>query len=406
MTSIKGRSAFSLWFAGETVSQLGTSLAMLGWTLLAYSVTHDVRAAALVGALRTATQIVTVLPGGLISDRLDRRSLLLLDAGVEVLLYGVLAAFIVTDVLSLGLLAALAVIQGACSGALGSVRHTVLPDLVEEDELGEAVARMQTRDAVIATLGPPLGGVLYGIGPVVPFVSNVVLSAMEWAFTTRLPRQLGTLDRERPTEPLRAALFAGFGWLRRSRAAQTLLLLGLIGNCAVISLAIGLNLHLQATGQGAWRVGVVDGVAGIGLVLGGMLAHRVMGRWPARELIAGAMLTMAVIASVLAVTHSFRWMVGLALFLFMPVPTVAVAAQPYLLGLIPDELRGRVLTAAGLASLVFSSSAQALSGLVLDWAGFEALAGGVAVLLLLAAAVGTFSDAVRNIPAPDAESAG
>ncbi|TJZ96876.1 hypothetical protein FA951_06230 [Dermacoccus nishinomiyaensis] len=118
------------------------------------------------------------------------------------------------------------------------------------------------------------------------------------------------------------------------------------------------------------------------------------------------MLTMAVIASVLAVTHSFRWMVGLALFLFMPVPTVAVAAQPYLLGLIPDELRGRVLTAAGLASLVFSSSAQALSGLVLDWAGFEALAGGVAVLLLLAAAVGTFSDAVRNIPAPDAESAG
>lgn len=317
-----------------------------------------------------------------------------------------LAAFIVTDVLSLGLLAALAVIQGACSGALGSVRHTVLPDLVEEDELGEAVARMQTRDAVIATLGPPLGGVLYGIGPVVPFVSNMVLSAMEWAFTTRLPRRLGTLDRERPTEPLRAALFAGFGWLRRSRAAQTLLLLGLIGNCAVISLAIGLNLHLQATGQGAWRVGVVDGVAGIGLVLGGMLAHRVMGRWPARELIAGAMLTMAVIASVLAVTHSFRWMVGLALFLFMPVPTVAVAAQPYLLGLIPDELRGRVLTAAGLASLVFSSSAQALSGLVLDWAGFEALAGGVAVLLLLAAAVGTFSDAVRNIPAPDAESAG
>ena len=134
MTITKGRSAFSLWFAGETVSQLGTSLAMLGWTLLAYSVTHDVRAAALVGALRTATQIVTVLPGGLISDRLDRRSLLLLDAGVEVLLYGVLAAFIVTDVLSLGLLAALAVIQGACSGALGSVRHTVLPDLVEEGE--------------------------------------------------------------------------------------------------------------------------------------------------------------------------------------------------------------------------------------------------------------------------------
>ncbi|TJZ96875.1 MFS transporter [Dermacoccus nishinomiyaensis] len=211
MTSIKGRSAFSLWFAGETVSQLGTSLAMLGWTLLAYSVTHDVRAAALVGALRTATQIVTVLPGGLISDRLDRRSLLLLDAGVEVLLYGVLAAFIVTDVLSLGLLAALAVIQGACSGALGSVRHTVLPDLVEEDELGEAVARMQTRDAVIATLGPPLGGVLYGIAPVVPFMSNVVLSAMEWAFTTRLPRRLGTLDPERPTEPLRPRCSQGSG---------------------------------------------------------------------------------------------------------------------------------------------------------------------------------------------------
>ena len=70
------------------------------------------------------------------------------------------------------------------------------------------------------------------------------------------------------------------------------------------------------------------------------------------------------------------------------------------------ETFARVLTAAGLASLVFSSSAQALSGLVLDWAGFEALAGGVAVLLLLATAVGTFSDAVRNIPAPDAESAG
>ena len=39
MTITKGRSAFSLWFAGETVSQLGTSLAMLGWTLLVLPVT-------------------------------------------------------------------------------------------------------------------------------------------------------------------------------------------------------------------------------------------------------------------------------------------------------------------------------------------------------------------------------
>ena len=101
----------------------------------------------------------------------------------------------------------------------------------------------------------------------------------------------------------------------------------------------------------------------------------------------------------------FAWMVGLTLLLFVPVPTVAVAGQPYLLGLIPDELRGRVLTAAGLASLVFSAGAQALAGLVLGSAGFAALAWGVAVLLLLAAAVGAFSAEVRAIPGPGAESA-
>lgn len=174
----------------------GHVLGHAGWTLLAYSVTGDVRIAALVGALRTAPQIVTVLPGGLISDRLDRRTLLLIDAGVEVVLYSVLVVLILGDVLNLGLLAALALIQSACSGALSSVWHTVLPDLVEEERLSEAVARMQTRDAVISTVGPPLGGVLYGIAPVVPFASDVMLSAMEWAFTARLPRRLGGIERE------------------------------------------------------------------------------------------------------------------------------------------------------------------------------------------------------------------
>lgn len=112
---------------------------------------------------------------------------------------------------------------------------------------------------------------------------------------------------------------------------------------------------------------------------------------------------MAALVAVLAVQHGFVWMVVLTLLLFIPVPTVAVAGQPYLLGLIPDGVRGRVLTAAGLVPLVVSAGAQALTGFVLDSGGFAALAWGVAVILLLASAVGGLSAVVRNIPMPGTE---
>ena len=163
-------------------------------------------------------------------------------------------------------------------------------------------------------LGPPLGGLLFGVAVALPFG----MDAASFALSAVL---LITLPRRRPNQtgqPVRTAIADGLRWLNQHRLLRTLaLLLGIntfcfqLPNVTLVLLATRV-LHLQAEGYGLLLAG-----AAIGSVLGGLVNARIvhaMGEFPALLLALGTNVVIfeaiglspnAVVLGVLLATNGF-----------------------------------------------------------------------------------------------------
>lgn len=126
---------YRLWFFGDTVSGIGSGIQGLAWTLLVFGITKDFIAASTIGAVRTATQLVTLLPGGIVSDSYDRKKLMILGALIEVISFSILCILIWINFLNMPIFIAFAIVQGLAAGAFDPVRHTTLPAIVDKQDL-------------------------------------------------------------------------------------------------------------------------------------------------------------------------------------------------------------------------------------------------------------------------------
>jgi MFS family permease len=117
----------------------------------------------LVGVALTVPQIVLVLFGGVVSDRFERRRLMLAADVVRGASLMVLALLSISGELELWHLVVFAAVFGAASAFFMPAFEALVPHLVPESRLAEANALDQfVRPAMLWLLGPALGGVLIG----------------------------------------------------------------------------------------------------------------------------------------------------------------------------------------------------------------------------------------------------
>ena len=72
------------WFVADTASALGTTIGGFAFTLVAYAVSHDVTTAGMVGTVFALCEGLGTLPGGHLSDRIDRKKLMIAGTRAEV----------------------------------------------------------------------------------------------------------------------------------------------------------------------------------------------------------------------------------------------------------------------------------------------------------------------------------
>lgn len=154
---------FRLMWTGMTLSLLGDGVLLVALPWQAYQLSNRPAAMSLVGVALTVPQVVLVLFGGVVSDRLDRRRLMLAADIVRGASLGVLATLSITGALELWHMVVFAVVYGAASAFFMPAFEALVPRLVPEDFLTEANALDQfVRPAMLWLLGPALGGVLIG----------------------------------------------------------------------------------------------------------------------------------------------------------------------------------------------------------------------------------------------------
>jgi len=156
---------FRLLWTGMAVSLLGDGITLVALAWTAYEITDSPVGLSMVMLAMSIPHIALLLFGGVASDRLQRRYVMLgadLVRGVVVATIGFLA---LAGALTIPALAALAAVYGAGSAFFGPSFDAIVPDVVPASQLGQANSLDQlVKPLALRLAGPAAGGWLIAIG--------------------------------------------------------------------------------------------------------------------------------------------------------------------------------------------------------------------------------------------------
>ena len=150
---------YRLLAAGMSVSLLGDGLFLVALAWQVYTLSDAPTALATVGIAMTIPTISCLLIGGAVSDRFDRRVVMLTADTVRAVVLAALAALAVTGALVLGELLAIAVVYGAATAFFNPASDALVPQLLPADALAQANSLDQLiRPVMLRLAGPAVGG--------------------------------------------------------------------------------------------------------------------------------------------------------------------------------------------------------------------------------------------------------
>jgi predicted MFS family arabinose efflux permease len=299
------------------------------------------------GLLQTALTLPFVLfaiPAGLLADRLSRRWLM---AGAEALRAAALFAILILialDLLTLPLLA-LAGFIAVCGTVTYSVAAPALvPSLVAAKDLPAANARIELARTIAFAGGPAIGGFLVGwlgAAPAFAFAAALSVIAVMLLAGVYEPNRMRAPTRHPLTEIREGAVFVLYHPLLRP-----IFVTQFVFNTAwFLLLAVYVPYAVHRLGLSASGVGTTLAMFGVGMVIGALLATRVLQRLAFGTVIALGPVFGFLAACVMALTVFIPspWLAGSSFFLLGAGPILWVISTTTLRqSVTPPRLLGRV----------------------------------------------------------------
>ena len=214
-----GRSFRLLWLS-VTSSCTGDGMFLTAFPLLAALLTRD---PVLISGITISTKLPWLLFSlftGAISDRMDRRKLMIGADITRCIIVGTLAALIATDQATIWILYACSFLLGTCETLHTNCAQAILPALVQQEQLIEANARFTSAQVTSAQFaGPSLGVMLFNAATVLPFAADAVTFATSAVLIKSIPDEHGV---ERPTTRIRNDMLDGIRFLRDNSVLRRL----------------------------------------------------------------------------------------------------------------------------------------------------------------------------------------
>lgn len=360
--------SYTLLQSGKTAHVIGVGVGAFAVPLLAFEVTGSVAQAGLIAGIGEIGALLGTLPGGVVADRFDRRGIILIASTLGGLLWLALAALWWTGQLTGWQLAVVLFGSSIAAVFANPAESGAIRAVVPTEQLGTAMAVVQGRHALASLVSGPLGGFLYGVGHVWPLLSSA-LGHLAMTVTTGLVREPlnGDLAAARAVHPLKA-LWQGVRFIWSVRFFRMALGLFIAVNVGFGGLAVVINLELIQTGTDPLLIGMLDLAAGAVMVLGALLAPRVLQRLRLGTLTVAGLGLSAAATVAMAVLHSYLGYLILLAVAVALIPALNAALGGYTLAITPSELQGRASSVLGLAGFVAAPIAPVLGSALL--AGF------------------------------------
>lgn len=356
-------------FAANTISNLGDGIGMIAYPWLASAITRNPILIAAVVVAQRLPWLLFSLPAGVITDRRDRRSLMVGANVIRAVLTMVIAVVVLgrqgvlpgpdevesvaadQDLWLYGILLVATLFLGMAEVLHDNAAQTFLPAIVEPDGLEKANGRLWGAEQVANTfVGPPFGALLLAIAFSVPFFVDAATFAVAAFLVLLIPaasRRSSPAEAPEPqTEASRswtAEVREGFGWLWRHELLRPLaIILGLLNMFGALSWSIMVLYAQEVLETSATEFALLGTGGALGGVVGGWTAP-----WVSRKIGAGPslMLTLvggAVTTAVIGLTSTWPvvWLMSL---IFIAVATLwNVITVSLRQTIIPDHLLGRV----------------------------------------------------------------
>src|SRR5881409_1628609 len=153
---------FALFWTGNFLSNVGTWMQnlALGWLILVR--TNSPFLLGLNGFLGSAPSLFFSLPGGAIADRMNRRKLMIVTQTAMMLLALILAALTSFRVIKIGEILTISFLAGLASALNNPAYQALVPDLVEREDLVNAIALNSAQFNMSRAIGPTLAGLALG----------------------------------------------------------------------------------------------------------------------------------------------------------------------------------------------------------------------------------------------------
>jgi MFS family permease len=357
---------FALMWAGLAVSMLGDGVYFVAVAWQAYELSSTPAALSIVGVAWTLPTVVLLLAGGVVSDRLERRRLMLVADALRAAAVGTIAVLSLIGALELWQLVLLVAVYGTGEALFLPAATAIVPTLVPAEELVLASALEQTaRPLALRFAGPALGGALVALGgaglgfafDAASFAfSALCLAAMRpGPLPAGVERQPGAAVRE---------LREGFAyvrsqpWLWATLLSASLALLAFYGPLEVLlPYRIKNELHLSAG-----TFGLVLASAGVAQVAAALaLGQRGLPRRNITAMYVGWACASAAVAGYALVDRSWQMMlIGAVAGACNGVG--AIVWSTLMQTLVPQRLLGRVSSVDWLVSMALIPVSFALAG--------------------------------------------
>jgi MFS family permease len=380
---------FRLFFVGQATSQTGTWLQFIAQTLLVLHLTGSGVALGLLTAIQFLPVLILGAWAGVVTDRMDKRRLMYVTQTAMMLVAAMLGWLVFAGWATVGWVYALAFLTGVATAFDNPARRVLVNELVDEDDVANAVSLNSTLMTASRMIGPALAGVL------------VATVGIGWCFVLNAVSFLAVLEALRRMEPaaMRAStpapkakgqLREGLRYVWRTQDLRIpLVMLAVVATLSynyqvLVPLMVRRDLHSTDLGYTA-----LTSVMSLGAVLGSLwLARRsrLQTRFLARAcLVLGGVTMLLALAPTLALAAVAAVLVGATSIIVLSGTNAALqlVAAP--------EMRGRVLALFTVVFLGSTPIGGPIAGWVAEQFGTRASLAMGAVAALVAGAGGLFA---------------
>ncbi len=214
--------SFRWLLASSWISNVGDGIALAAGPLLVASQTNDPFLVAMAVLLQRLPWLLFGLYAGALADRVNRQAIVVLVDSARAVVLVVLCTAIATDTVNIGVVLGAMFLLGTAETFADTTSSTLLPMVVEKDDLPIGNARLLAGFITTNQLaGPPIGAALFAAGAAWPFATQAVLVLLGAVLITRMA--VPAMEPRGETH-MRHDIAEGFRWVWHHAAVRTLVL--------------------------------------------------------------------------------------------------------------------------------------------------------------------------------------